>query len=135
MNYLSAMHRYDGRWDFTINGHPTGYCTDFPPTENKYNILGWEEHLAKCEVNRHKYHTDGHATKEEACACFLEYELDNRWREWESSSQQQKCRECGCWTTHIIQLGSYAMYSLCIEHATKDIVRKLHGPIGEIWQS
>ena len=26
MNYHTALQRKDGKWDFTTNGHPTGYC-------------------------------------------------------------------------------------------------------------
>lgn len=136
MQHCCARQRAaDQRWDFTRQGYPTGYCGGFPKSDNPHNIHGYEEWVASCEPYRHKFHTDGHATKEEACDCYLEYELDFHLRESESSNEQHKCQECGIWTTHIVCLGGYSIYYLCSEHATRDIVKKLHGPVGEIWSS
>jgi hypothetical protein len=125
----------DGRWDFCCGNRPVGYCAGFPSTDNPHGIPFWDEHIAKCEEHRAKFHEDGHATAEEAAACYLEHELDFRLREWESRDAQRKCRECGEWTTHVVQVGGYSIFVLCPEHATREIIKRVHGPVGEIWES
>jgi hypothetical protein len=133
MRYFESKKRLDGKWDFTCNGIATGYCAGFPSLDNKYNLPDWEEYVAKCEANRVKYHTCGHDTAEEAWACYAVYEIDNTWREWDSSNTQSKCEICGCWTSHIVEIGHYSLYRLCPDHATIEVIGKLHS--GSPWMA
>lgn len=120
-HYCARQQTTTGKWDFCCGDLPVGYCRGYASLETDPFVV--------------KYHSDGHETAEEACDCYLEYLLDRECREWESSSEQRKCRECGAWTAHMVQVGQCWMENLCPEHATRELIKKHHGPIGEMWIS
>lgn len=135
-HYCAQQQTQTGKWDYCCGDQPVGYCAGFPSAE--CTVLPpevWQSYLAECEPFRDKYHTAGHDTEEEACDCYLEYLLDRECREWESSSEQRKCRECGTWTTHMVQVGQCWMENLCSEHATRELIKKHYGSVGEMWIS
>lgn len=92
--YLQALQKESTkRWDFTSStgssgAYPLGYCAGWkePPADDEALELdsrlgsGFSKRLAedieKKRPFKDKYHTDGHATEAEACACYREYELD-----------------------------------------------------------
>lgn len=142
MNHLCAKQRKDdGRWDYTINGRPWGYCKNYVPIPEDGKILTIES--AKCENKKMaplagKFHQDGHATEVEACECYKNYILDTRLRlqpqEPENASQQDRCEVCRKFTACHATVGPYRMFTLCPEHQTREAVEKLLR-VGESWES
>lgn len=90
MNYLAPRQRTsDGRWDFTTKNDdrvfPVGYCSgprDWKPEH--FPILGGEfaaraaYELNVVQLAHPHFHSDGHATRDEAAACYRRYLLDTR---------------------------------------------------------
>lgn len=135
MNYDEARQRKDGRWDWTSrNGdhiHPVGYCAGWMDwtAEQAERVAMPLEYLQKEQERkdgpfRQKFHTDGHATQEEAERCFYEYCLDHAAeREWD---QAQQCDFPGCETftrktLHPQFMGSVVSFThLCDEHRNRE---------------
>jgi hypothetical protein len=137
MNYLSAKQRgSDSRWDYTYNGSPWGYCRAYSPIPD--TIPGFKEWNEKVAPLAPKFHTDGHATEEEACECYKQYLLDTALRlqpaEPENAYQQHRCKVCHKFTACYAQVGAYRMFVLCPEHQTRAIVAGLL-KVGESWES
>jgi hypothetical protein len=132
MNHFVALQRLDGRWDYSCNRHPWGYCAAFrEPKEGFWTPKAIAEHTA----TKDKHHTGGHATKEEAEACYKEYLLDHQLQlDREDKDQQMKCKVCGEWTTKFAMLGGYTLWHLCDRHRNREEVSKLYN-IEESWQS
>lgn len=83
MNYEQARQRQDdGRWDWTSmrDGKiwPGGYCVGWPTNEDIQMMSVYPGQYPTEEMlrTREKYHTDGHATKEEAERCYYDFEVD-----------------------------------------------------------
>lgn len=142
MNYRQALKRQaDGRWDYTStnNGrsHAIGYCAG-PPNMASFERLGihvpesdrqkWEEHAAK-------FHTDGHATEEEACECYRQYILDQRCRETHHPDEQRKCEICATWTDGGFIVGGYHIHELCQEHRNRESLDKVFPGVGYSFES
>lgn len=141
--YYQALQRQsDKRWDMTVSSddegwaHAIGYCAgwkgdpDEAEKERLNNMFGegFSDRLAaEIEPKRQfidKFHKDGHATSEEAHACYRQYELDCELRFYESKSEQRKCQVCEAWTTHRAELGDfYREFVLCESHATRENVK------------
>lgn len=142
MNHLCARQRTsDERWVYTYNGVPYGYCCEYKPiTED----CGWmnpetvKQHNDKMEPLRGKFHTDGHATEEDACECCKCYLLDTRLHlqpaEPENASQQNRCEVCNAFTACHASVGPYRMFTLCPQHQTREVVAGLLR-VGESWES
>lgn len=141
MNYSCARLRLDGRWDYTRNGLPYGYCCEYKPIPEDAKWISAEQakrHNEEMAKLAHKFHTDGHTTKEEACECYKQYLLDTKLRlmptEPENAHQQFKCKACGKWTACHASVGPYRQFDLCPEHQTREEVEKLL-TVGESWES
>jgi hypothetical protein len=143
--YQVLQRQGNGRFDMTVSSdeegwaHAIGYCTgwrgdpDEAECERLTKMFGegfaerlqaeWKERLPF----KDKFHTDGHATREEAAACYRQYELDCEIRFWDSKSEQKKCQVCEVWTTHRAELGESLSrhFILCPEHATREQVATL----------
>lgn len=141
MNYYKARQRKDGRWDYTCqNGDliwPVGYCDEYRDLDPKY-FPGfppeWFEHKRQeREPTKHKHHTDGHATAEEAEACYREYLLDHEIHQGNWTAQLH-CAVCQSWTTGFASVGQMGYWSLCEEHNNRTEIEKLF-EVGEIWSS
>jgi hypothetical protein len=130
----------DKRWDMTVSSdeegwvHPVGYCAGwFDWDDEKYIQRHGVDFVerAKEEQNRllpfkGSYHRDGHATSEEAEACWKRFELDVELKFVDSSSEQKKCQICDVWTTRYAEVGQFhRRFVLCPEHATRDQVEIL----------
>jgi len=90
MNHYAARPRKNHeRWDYTIRQHDyvfaTGYCQGWQDFDVNgiTRFMGadgveWarRDHEAKAAF-KDKYHTDGHSTEEDACACYRTYLLDH----------------------------------------------------------
>jgi hypothetical protein len=137
MQHKQALQRStDGRWDYTSGRTPIGYCHEYsdPMENNPFNLYWPQDQIDAVRNNKHKYHTDGHATKEEACDCYKEYTLDHHYHIGKDSNSQHKCQVCKEWTQNIIHAGMYQIFILCDKHANREEVSKLL-EIGESWES
>lgn len=119
MNYDQPRQReHDKRWDYTslnrrTGTHAIGYCRALTNPD----LYDPEHHS--------KFHTDGHATAEEARACYRRFNLDNHVSKREATSAH-KCLECGEWTPKFVEVGSYMgqMIILCDDHQTPELIDK-----------
>lgn len=142
MNHLCSMQRRDnGRFDYTYNGVAYGYCRPYEPIPEDGRIMPAE--VAQRENEKMKpfignFHDDGHATAEEACECYKRYLLDTRLHlvaeEPVNASSQHKCEVCGKFTACNATVGPYRLFTLCLEHQTREQVEKLL-KVGESWES
>jgi len=141
MSHLCArQRRSDNRWDYTRNGYPTGYCQEYRPIPLD-SFLGEriaKAHNEKMEPLRCNFHSDGHATEEEACECYKRYMLDTqlslRTSEPENAQQAFRCKVCNAWTSCVASVGAYQIFFLCPEHQTRECVESLYS-VGESWES
>lgn len=67
------------------------------------------------------YHDDGHATSDEACACYRTFQLETALEFIEESGLREPCATCGTWTMgrgRIKAESSIPSVPLCPEHQT-----------------
>lgn len=138
---LALQRKSDGRWDYTTNGCPTGYCLEYVPLNESDGVFSPEmaiAHNKKMLPLIGNYHTDGHATEQEACDCFKKYMLDTQLRlnpaEPPNAEQQNRCGVCRKFTACYAYVGPYAAFVLCPEHQTRECVESLYN-VGESWES
>lgn len=129
MNYFGPRQREsDNRWDYTCRNdnwiYPTGYCHKFIPLNGGLMHVS-EEQVVEHERFRDKYHTTGHDTPDEACECYKQYMIDQRFHIGKFEDSQHKCQVCGEWTQQYIQIGGYQTFDLCDKHANREEVEKL----------
>lgn len=141
MWYQPLQRQSDKRWDYTSSSgsssYPIGYCggwKEYTPEEladiDAKLGEGFSERLIK-ERDRnvafkHKFHKDGHATSEEACACYKQYVFECEREQYIEKSIAHKCAECGVWMSNITQFGrslGKRLY-LCDEHMTEEMYAK-----------
>lgn len=128
MNYYEPKQRNDGKWEYTRNNGPTGYCQKFKPFDKEFVE---RFHITETEVEKHnrfadKYHSHGHESFEEACDCYKQYQLDHQLQlNHEDVNQQRKCAVCGEWTTKFAMLDC-KLWHLCDEHRNREEIEKLH---------
>ena len=127
MNYYETKQRTDGKWDYTCNNRPTGYCCEFKPFDEGF-VKNY--HVSEAEVEKHnrfahKYHSHGHDTEQEACECYKEYQLDHKLRFSKSESEQRKCKVCGEWTQNFAEVDC-RLITLCDKHNNREEVSKLY---------
>jgi hypothetical protein len=144
MNYYAARQRQkDMRWDYTVRNDdrtsPVGYCAPYMEwTEEFFKKIGIGEDHPQVVLGKnfkHKHHTGGHATREEAQSCYREYLLDQRLRlKRERTDTQKKCAVCGSWTTLYAEI-DMETWDLCEAHNSREEVEKFFEPPGEIWSS
>lgn len=141
MRYYSARQREsDLRWDYTCGRNPVGYCScyrEFTDVDDWLSESVRNTENAKMIKNKHKYHTDGHATEEEACECYKQYLLDNSLRltpKLENPSQLNKCKVCGEFCSGYAVVGECEFITLCEKHCNRDEVEKIC-TVGEMWIS
>src|SRR5438045_2364290 len=104
MAYYGPLQRKDGRWDYTCtNGagtFPIGYCSayrELTPDGGLFPKEMCDRENARILPFKDKYHGDGHATSEEAMACYRVHELDQHlvFDANESGDTKHKCGICG----------------------------------------
>jgi hypothetical protein len=141
MNYYQARQRkVDNRWDYSCRNDdriwPVGYCAKYRDPEEMASdlvpILMWrKDEIERIRATKDKYHTDGHATAEEACECYRQYLLDHKLRlDGESKDTWHKCLVCETLTNHFAEI-EMQVYVLCDKYRTREEVEKLFGPVGE----
>jgi len=131
----------NGRWDYTSGTNSSGifaigYCAGWPEHTRESleakSVRGYlvEAILADQEKRRPsaaKYHSDGHATAEEAVACHLQYELDTALAFVDDPSKQERCATCEEWTTGRATFRGDSflrLFALCPKHQTREDVEK-----------
>lgn len=147
--YLQALQKESTkRWDFTSStgssgAYPLGYCAGWkePPEGEEAQQLdarlgaGFSKRLAedieKKRPFKDKYHTEGHATEAEACACYREYELDHELEFHDlpraKADTLHRCEGPGCeeFTAGIGSLGQHRFFHLCPAHQNRATVEQL----------
>lgn len=137
MNYYSAQQDEDGKWFFTCNGYPTGYCQEYKEfsEDDIKNFYISESQIKEHEDTKTKHHCCGHDTYGEACECFKQYMLDHRLRlGLKMSNQQLKCEACGDWTQNYIEI-DYRVMPLCEKHNNRETVESLYKAPSQMWAS
>jgi hypothetical protein len=142
MNYLGPRQRQeDMRWDYTCANRRTGtygvgYCRAWKPFEPASYMTAemCENENKKFEPFLSKFHTTGHATQDEACACYKDYLLDHEMWLGTMSGQQRQCQVCQTWTQTFVEVGTAHLFVLCEQHSGRDEVVKLF-EVGECWCS
>lgn len=142
MNWYAARQRKDQRWDYTCQNSsgvfPMGYCAGWRETTTediaaRPELAAVADHILadqeKRRPHRAKYHTDGHASEEEACACWKRYQLDNELRLHDPPKDPDtlhRCAaDCGIFTAGLAEVGEHWHRHLCDEHRTREVVERL----------
>lgn len=124
----------DGRFDYTVctgstEPHPIGYCRGWREETRESLTERFGANLAEAIAQeqeelrpfKDKFHTDGHATSEEAEACYREFQLDTLLTFRDEPNTQKKCAACGDWTTGYGELRGDLVHRapLCVAHQTR----------------
>lgn len=139
MNYYGPRQRQsDQRWDYTCKNDdrvwPVGYCHAYKEFDTSLFYVS-EAEIAEHDATKHKHHTEGHATEEEACECYRQYLFDHHLRlNQRCQDTQHKCEICGAWTDLFAEI-DMQIWHLCSEHNKMEIVDKLFEAPSEIWSS
>jgi len=109
--------------------YPIGYChgrRELKPDEFVPAEIADREN-AKTLPFASKFHTNGHATAEEAAACYDEFQLDLELTFRESQNEQHKCQVCGAWTQGVADLGRSISrrFYVCADHSTRGAIAAL----------
>lgn len=137
MNRYSAKKRKsDGLYDYVMTQdgktYPVGYCHEWkelvPGVLSEEVCRDYNEEHGKL---KHKYHSSGHQTEEEARNCYKEYLLDNSFQRLDQRDSQYKCQECGKFTQNLVLVGVDVkfMFHLCDIHAKPRFAAK-HFEVG-----
>lgn len=138
MAYYAPLQRKDGRWDYTCtNGAGTfslGYCSGYRELTVEDLRGAFTPEMVARENDRHrpfkdKYHDSGHATADEAMACYRTYQLDQQleFSPNDDGDEQRKCQVCGTWTTGIAFFRGemYKVFHLCKDHQSRKFVEEV----------
>ncbi len=144
----SVRERLDHRFDMTVSSddegwcHAIGYCSGWRdlgsdeevrksyPWADQFMIAMLKRDHEKQEPFRAKYHDNGHATREEARACYREYEFDQELRFTEMRDEQRKCAICDQWTQGYAELGQFHRFFLCGDHSNRQGVEQALAKVG-----
>lgn len=161
MNHDAARQREsDKRWDYTSENdgrvHATGYCagvahcktcgteTFYEPGKGFTRCTSKDGQHDGEHLDRAPYHTTGHATAEEACACYRVYLLDTQLRLYDPKDAPKppttlhRCQApdgCPEFTAGLAEVGNGDHWRLCDAHRTRETVEKLFREVGEAWTS
>jgi hypothetical protein len=145
MNYYEARQlQSTGKWHYTcLNGDsawPVGYCSRFMEAKPMFDSEGNRNtdgyYTSQSSIDAHnakkdKYHgPEGHDTAQEACDCYVEYQLDSlkHFRTTDKtheSDTKHKCEYPGCnnfETGYASISGSMRNWILCDEHNTRECI-------------
>jgi len=132
-HYIAKKRQSDGKWDYTCNNRPTGYCHEWRDIDPKEIPIS-ESQLEAYRASKDKYHSCGHDTEEEARECYKRYQLDNSLRFSTMSNQQLKCKVCGEWTQGFAEVDC-SLFTLCDEHRNRETVEQIYKAPDESWSS
>ena len=139
MAYFSPQQRqHDRRWDYVCQDrqgtYPIGYCHKYREWLPSHILIAsdaWRAEESK-RLNekysklRHNFHEDGHATAEEAVACYRKYQLDTqlRFSDKPDENEQRRCEICKEWTQHAGWLEE-KYWALCKNHQNRASIERL----------
>ena len=123
MQIFSAKLRVDGRWDFTVTSgprcRPIGYCAG---PRKPLSVEAWEH-----DGHGEKYHTDGHASPEDAASCWRQYRLDKA-RLACALPEWARCTVPGCEVETRVGAridGFIGVVPLCKEHKNREGLERI----------
>lgn len=134
--YQPSQRQSDKRWDMTVGSdeegwvHAIGYCAGWHDwTEEEAKRIGFSlesclKDQAPMVPHKAKFHRDGHATSEEASACWDAYVLDTELEFRDLTDEKRPCCVCGDFTGHVADLGREfpRRWFLCPTHGTREEV-------------
>jgi hypothetical protein len=151
-----------GRWDYTCGNRRTGtysvgYCSGWQydkwierakspqPGTLVGDVEGLEQERDQRLPSKDKYHTDGHATADEAIACFRQFKLDTSLDFLKPPATahpqslhacEEKSKTCRNYTANLATIAgsSFGSWYLCDEHLNRESVERLF-KVGESWGS
>ena len=104
---------------------PVGYCGawhDWDETTRTMSPAAYQRHVE----DKPLHHAEGHATPEEAAACYRRYLLDHRLQlNHKESGAQRKCQVCGEWTQLFVMVDGHWTWHLCETHHNRETVETL----------
>ena len=114
--YQPRQRESDKRWDMTVSSDEEGWCHAIGYCGEKPVDPSTQTHLPVHEVNSQgwyrdrepfldKYHRDGHATAQEADACWKEYQLDVELSFHDVVDEARMCALCTRWTQRVAVIG------------------------------
>jgi hypothetical protein len=137
--FAASQRKSDGRWDYTsrsgsTHAHPIGYCAgwkehtdeEWAQMETQYGpflVKQLREDLERRRPLKERYHSEGHATAEEAQHCHDTYLLDTALEFQRSETEQHRCVVCNAWAQNQARLRGDLLGSdqwVCDDHATRD---------------
>lgn len=156
MKYYAARQREGGRWDYTVEQDlgisKVGYCVgpfesmwpDYTPEEFAKTPLArlmqfslYQDWRTERLPLAHKYHADGHDTKDQACECFREFLLDHSvdYNLAGHGNGLRPCEALDCQNTtrRAVLYNNFYHFWLCDEHRTRDVVATMAPEVGEMY--
>jgi hypothetical protein len=120
--YTEARQRADGRWEYCCRQAgeflPVGYCRGCDPLDTAEP----DDRTASL------FHRDGHATRQEAEACYRRYELDHVLVLEGRADSPRRCEAHGCdAVTHGQATLGHQRFTLCDAHRSRGVVAELAG--------
>lgn len=126
-HYHAQQRSSDYRWEFVVDDdkltYQVGYCVGVIDLEDPDLIdslggrdsVAYKYYVANVTPNLHSYHVNGHDTKEEACACYRKFLLENRTSLNIRLTEAADCVICGSRTVYGATVDG-ADYLLCDSH-------------------
>lgn len=142
--YQPRQRKATQRWDYTVGSddenwvHPVGYCSGWKEKSEEElreyatrfgdrSAQELKEWLDEERVNKEKYHDNGHATADEAHACYAHYLADHirLLPPPKDPKTLHKCEECGAFCSGAAETndGFWFKY-FCESHWTHEVARK-----------
>jgi hypothetical protein len=128
---LKPQFRIDGTWSYGAKGSRLGYCRGYIPNFVHLDAKSAREWKSKLDQVKHKYHSSGHETPEDALKCFKEYlldlfvvesELDSELRDqWCSLKCENVTRRVITIDSPIAKVKNYRWY-LCDDHFNRETI-------------
>lgn len=139
MNYYDAREVQDpsspnnGRWNYTCMNSgriwKIGYCAGWTEPKRNELIRTFGESFAdrvsaaheKLQEHKDRFHLDGHATKEEAYACYKQFILDSQLDlDRSMPDQMMRCLVCHEFTQGLAFVDHITTFVLCDKHRTRE---------------
>lgn len=141
MNYMAARElkgpdgKGCGKFHYTLMRDgvtvPVGYCAGWQPwlegpdPESKVPEAILDTARKRLAPFKAKFHTEPHASPEEACECYRQFMLDTQANyDHKLTDEQRKCQVCGEWTSSLASVGGVVFVALCDAHRNRENLAK-----------
>jgi len=123
IHYKARARAKDGRFDYTAAyGHggiiPVGFCKAWTDPAT-WGLPLSDAYISQYNSHKDRFHSDGHATAEEAEHCHYEYELAMEVSEFSGPNDTlHRCTFPGCeiFTSLGLRIGGFRSFDLCDQH-------------------